>query len=152
MLIEYAKAKRQDATTAAAAGYGSANATIDDYVMVTEELVANLTEDQNKKMDARAKQLEALAASITAMMAAFKGANATPKTTPATNAAAAPTATPAANANRKAKQEAYQQRLLNAITCTHCGKKHPSISKDKCWEIPANAANRPSGWTLAKTT
>ncbi len=49
MLVEYAKAKRQDATTAAAAGYGSANAMINDYVMVTEELVANLTEEQNKR-------------------------------------------------------------------------------------------------------
>ncbi len=151
MSIEYAKAKRQDTTTAAAAGYGSANAMIDDYVMVTEELVANLTKEQNKKMDATAKQLEVLVASITAMTAAFKGAKATPKTTPATNAAAATTAAPAANANRKAKQEAYQQRLLNAVTCTHCGRKHPSISEDKCWELPANAANRPSGWTLAKT-
>jgi hypothetical protein len=131
--------------------YGSANATIDDYVMVMEELVANLTKEQNKKMDATAKQLEALVASITTMMAAFKGAKATPKTTPATNAAAATTAAPAANANRKAKQEAYRQRLLNAVTCTHCRRKHPVISKDKCWELPANAANRPSGWTLAKT-
>ncbi len=67
MSIEYAKAKCQDAMTAAAAGYGSANATIDDYVMVTEELVANLTKEQNKKMDATAKQLEALMASTTAM-------------------------------------------------------------------------------------
>jgi hypothetical protein len=50
MSIEYPKAKRQDATTAAAAGYGSANAMINDYVMVTEELVANLTKEQNKKM------------------------------------------------------------------------------------------------------
>jgi hypothetical protein len=50
MSIEYAKAKRQDTMTAAAAGYGSANTTINDYVMVTEELVANLTKEQNKKM------------------------------------------------------------------------------------------------------
>ncbi len=100
--------------------------------MVTEELVANLTKEQNKKMDATAKQMEALVASITAMTAAFKGAKATPMTTPATNAAAATTAAPAANANRKAKQETYRQRLLNAVTCTHCGRKHLSISKDKC--------------------
>jgi hypothetical protein len=103
MLIEYAKAKRQDAMIAAAAGYGSANATIDNYVMVTEELVANLTKEQNKKMDATAKQLEALVASITTMTAALKGAKTTPKTTPATNAATAITAAPAANANCKEK-------------------------------------------------
>ncbi len=124
MLIEYAKAKRQDALTAAAVGYGSANAMIDDYVMVTEEFVANLAEEQNKKMDETVKQLEVLVASITTMTAAFKGAKATPKTTPATNATAATTGAPATNANRKAKREAYQQRLLNAVTCTHCGRKH----------------------------
>ncbi len=118
MSIEYAKTKRQDATTAAAVDYGSANATIDDYIMVMEGLVANLTKEQNKKMDATAKQLEALVASITAMTAAFKGTKATPKTTLATNAAAVTTAAPAANANCRAKQEAYRHRLLIAVTCT----------------------------------
>jgi hypothetical protein len=102
MLIEYAKAKHQNARTAAAVGYGSANTMINDYVMVTEELVANLTGEQNKRMDVTAKLLKVLVASITAMTAAFKGADATPKTTPATNAAAATTIAPAANANRKA--------------------------------------------------
>ena len=39
MATEYARAKRQDTTMAAAAGYGSANVMMDDYVMETEELV-----------------------------------------------------------------------------------------------------------------
>ena len=148
MATEYAKAKRQDSTTAAAAGYGSANAMMDDYVMVTEELVANLTEQQNKKMDATAKQLEALAASVAAMTAAFKGANAAPKSTAAPPAAASDSA---ASTSRKAKRDAYRLRLQNAVTCGNCGKKHPSIAEDKCWELPANAATRPSGWKSSKT-
>ena len=129
-------AKRQETTTAAAAGYGSANAVIDDYVMVTEELVANLTEQQNKRMDATAKQLEALAASVAAMTAAFNGAKVTPVLANDDDK----------NASRKAKREAYRQRLQNAKECAHCGKKHPSITEDKCWELPANAASRPTGW------
>ena len=67
MVMEYAKAKCQDSTTVAAADYGSANTMVDDYIMVMEELGANLTKQQNKKMDATAKQLEALAASVAAI-------------------------------------------------------------------------------------
>ena len=151
MATEYARAKRQDTTTAAAAGYGSANAMMDDYVMVTEELVANLTKQQNKRMDATAKQLEALTASLAAMTAAFNSASTAPKTTPAPAAPAKTATETAATATRKAKREAYRQRLQSAVTCSHCGKKHPSIAEDKCWELPANAATRPTGWKTAKT-
>jgi hypothetical protein len=76
---------------------------MDDYVMVTEELVANLTEQQNKKMDATAKQLEALAASVAAMTAAFKGANAAPKSTAAPPVTASDSA---ASNSQKTKREA----------------------------------------------
>ncbi len=151
MATEYARAKRQDTTTAAAAGYGSANAMMDDYVMVTEELVANLTEQQNKRMDATAKQLEALTASLAAMTAAFNSASTAPKTMPAPAAPAKMATETAATATRKAKCEAYRQRLQSAVTCSHFGKKHPSIAEDKCWELPANAATRPTGWKTAKT-
>ena len=151
MAMEYARAKRQDTTTVAAAGYGSANAMMDDYVMVMEELVANLTKQQNKRMDATAKQLEALIASLVAMTAAFNSMSTTPKTTPAPASTAKTVTNNAANATRKAKREAYHQHLQSAATCSHCGKKHPSIAEDKCWELPANAATHPAGWKSAKT-
>ena len=120
--------------------------------MVTEELVANLTDQQNKQMDATAKQLEALAASVAAMTAAFKGASTAPKATTAPATAATSATDTAAATTRKAKREdAYRQRLQNAVTCAHCGKKHPSMAEDKCWELPANAATRLAGWKSAKT-
>lgn len=30
--------------------------------------------------------------------------------------------------------------------CPHCKRHHPNIPIDKCWELPANAAARPSHW------
>ena len=119
--------------------------------MVTEELVANLTDQQNKRMDATVKQLEALAASVAAMTAAFKGASTAPKATTAPATAATSATDTAAATTRKAKRDAYRQRLQNAVTCAHCGKKHPSMAEDKCWELPANAATRPAGWKSVKT-
>jgi hypothetical protein len=113
--------------------------------MITEELMANLTDEQNKKMDSMAKQLKALAASIAALTVAFKGAAPTPA------AAATTTGTNATATTHKARHEAYKLRLQNAPTCIICGKKHMSIATDKCWELPANAASRPAGWTSSKT-
>jgi hypothetical protein len=107
MATEYARAKRQETTMAAAAGYGSVNAMMDDYVMVTEELVANLTNQQNKQMDTTGKQLEALAASVAAMTVAFKGASTAPKATTAPATAATLATDTAASTTRKAKRNAY---------------------------------------------
>ncbi len=85
MSTEYARAKREDTTMAAEAGYDSANAMMDDYVMVTQELVTNLTEQQNKWMNAAAKQFAALTISVAAMKAALQGASTAPKVTRRSN-------------------------------------------------------------------
>jgi ribosomal protein L19E len=48
---------------------------------------------------------------------------------------------------KKKKREEKQKKFLNAPICKHCGKKHPSMKEDECWELDKNAALRPASWT-----
>jgi hypothetical protein len=49
ILNEYSKFHRQHTIMAKSTGYGSANA-LEDYVTITEELVANISEENEKKL------------------------------------------------------------------------------------------------------
>ncbi len=60
------------------------------------------------------------------------------------------------NANKvqtkAAKIAAWAEKKRNATTCPHCNKIHPNRTHDQCWELPANAAKRPAGWTSVKSS
>jgi hypothetical protein len=43
-----------------------------------------------------------------------------------------------------------QQKNKKVVICPHCDIKHKK--HDQCWELPANAANRPAGWKSKKST
>jgi hypothetical protein len=42
-----------------------------------------------------------------------------------------------------------QQKNKKVVACPHCDIKHKK--HDQCWELPANAANRPAGWKSKKS-
>ena len=54
--------------------------------------------------------------------------------------------------HQKKHSELQRKKFEIAIPCTHCNRKHPSRSNDKCWELEANTANRPANWKSVKST
>ncbi len=138
---EYSKYQRQHATTAKSLGYGAANA-MEEYAALTEEVVAAITEEHAKEMKTQMQRMEDLANAMKELMAGAKA-----QQTPAANATEGKTQT-----ERAKKRAEYRKKLANATACTHCKKKHPTRSDDKCWELEANAADRPASWKSVKTT
>ena len=137
---EYSKFQRQHSTTAKSLGYGSANA-VEDIAALTEEVVAAITEEHAKEMKTQMQRMEALAKAMTELMSGAK--------------AQLPAATGSASGKkteRQKKREEYRKKLQNATACTHCNRKHPNRSDDKCWELEANAADRPENWQSVKST
>ena len=112
----------------------------------TEELVAELTEQHNKQIEALIKSnneaMEKLTAAILANKPSKAGAAPTPAAASKSEAAA----------KKAAKAAAWEEKKKNATTCPHCDRVHPNRTHDQCWELPANAAKRPTGWTSAKST
>jgi hypothetical protein len=136
---EYSNFHCQNTATAKSVGYGSANsatAAIDDYVAITEELVATITEENEKKIKALTKETTDTLNQIKALL----------ENRPATTAAE-----PGQSARAKKRAE-YRKKLVSATACANCGNKHPNIPDVKCWELEANAATRPAGWKSAKAT
>ena len=64
---EYSKFHRQHTTTAKGSGYGLANA-LEEYVMITEELVANISDENEMKLQTHVQRLEALNKANTDML------------------------------------------------------------------------------------
>ncbi len=146
MCAEFSKLNRQDSTTARATGHASANNVVEEMAQATEELVAELTEQHNKQIEALIKSnneaMEKLTAAILANKPGKAGAAPTPAAASKSEAAA----------KKAAKAAAWEEKKKNATTCPHCDRVHPNRTHDQCWELPANAAKRPTGWTSAKST
>ena len=141
---EYSKFHRQNTATAKGVGYGSANAaTVEDYAAITEELVATISEENEKRIKVLTKETTDALNQIKALLEQ-KSTNAKAPAT-ANNASAE-------QSDRAKKRAAYRKKVAEATACVNCGKKHPSIQDDKCWELEANAASRPSGWKSSKST
>jgi hypothetical protein len=145
---EYSKFHRQHTTTAKSTGYGSANA-LEDYVMIIVELVANISKENEKKLQSHMQRLEALnkanmdmLKNIMAILEKPGGGNAT-ATKPEINGT---------KTDQQQKQADYKKRVNIATRCVHCKKKHPNHTNDKCWELDANATSGPAGWKSVKAT
>jgi hypothetical protein len=117
-------------------GYRSANA-VEEYAAITEEVIANLTNQHSKDMKAHMQLMEGLAKSMTKLVQGMRGQNPTPAPAPA-------------NAGTK-KCKDYRKKLANVKECTHCKCKHPNRTNDQCWELKANAATCPDGWKFQMT-
>ena len=140
---EYSKYQRQHTTTAKSQGYGSANA-LDEYAALTEEVVAAITEEHAKEMKTQMQRMEALAKAMTELMSGVKAQ------LPVANGSASETTQE--KSDRQKKREEYRKKLKTATACTHCNRKHPNRRDDKCWELEANAADRPQNWKSVKST
>ncbi len=141
---EYSKFHRQNTATAKGVGYGSANAAVvEDYAAITEELVAAITEENEKRIKVLTKETTEALNQIKALLE-HKSTNATAPAT-ANNVSAG-------QSDKAKKRAAYRKKMAEATACVNCGNKHPSIQDDKCWEIDANAASRPAGWKSSKST
>ena len=102
----------------------------------TEELVAELTERHTKQVEALIKANNDAMEKLTAAIIANKPANAGNM-----------------SGNSKAsKAAAWAEKKKNATTCPYCDRKHPNRTHAQCWELPANAANRPADWKSVKST
>ena len=112
-----------------------ATAAIDNYVAITEELVATITEENEKKIKALTKETTDTLNQIKALLE---------------NKPVAPATEPGLSARAKKRAE-YRKKLASATTCANCGNKHPNVADAKCWELEANAAMRPAGWKSAKS-
>ena len=145
---EYSKFHRQHTSTAKSTGYGSANA-LEEYVMITEELVANISEENEKKLQTHVQRLESLNKANTDML---KSIMSLLDKSGGSNATAPATTVSGAKQDRQQKRSEYKKRLETATPCTHCKKKHPNRADEKCWELDANAASRPAGWKSVKAT
>lgn len=111
---------------------------MDEYVAITEELVATISEDNEQKLKALTKDTTDILKEIKALLE-----NKAP--------AQAPTAAGTQSARAKKRTE-YRKKLAAATACVNCGTKHPNVPDNKCWELEANAASRPNGWTSSKSS
>ncbi len=85
---------------------------IEEQAKATEELIATLTENHTRQMDALIKStIDA----IKEMMQLIKS-NASTPTNP----------TKPRNEERKKKRDEKRKKYNEALVCSHCGKKHPS--------------------------
>ena len=137
---EFTKLNRQDATTARATGHASANNIVEDIANTTGELVAVLTDQHTKQVEALMKTTTAALEKLTAAIIGNK-----------------PTAAPAASSESKAaraatKAAAWAEKKRVATTCTHCNLVHPNRTHAQCWELPENAATRKLGWKSVHST
>ena len=134
---EYTKAQKRGAITARQAGFGSANA--------MQEAITDITKDQANLATNVVDALKEMKTTIAELQKKVdqKGTTAASESTEAGKSKSAYYAKK--RAERKKKMEA-------APICKHCNRKHPSQPEDKCWELEANAATRPSGWKSKKSS
>ena len=108
MCAEFSKLNRQDATTARATGYASANNVVKQLVKATEELVAELTKRHSKQVESIIKSNSETMEKLTAAILANKPA------------------AKSSTANKSAKAAAWAEKKRIAMTCPHCNCKHPN--------------------------
>ena len=139
---EFTKLNRQDATTARATGHASVNNIVEGIANANGELVAALTDHNNKQCESFMKTtttaLDKLTAAITTLVNNKPAANGGSGTSKAATAAA-----------RKAL---WEEKKRVATTCPHCNLVHPNRTHAQCWELPENAATRKPGWKSVHST
>ena len=136
---EYSKFHRQNASTAKSVGYGSANAAIDEYVAIIEELVATISEQSKQRLKELTKETYDALKEMRALLEAKTATHPAPVTALGISA-------------RAKKRVEYKKKLDAATACVNCGNKHPNVPDIKCWELEANAASRPAGWKSSKSS
>jgi len=132
---EYARENKQNKLTAKQ--FNKANL-IQEQAEATEELIATLTENHTRQMEALIKSTTD---AMKEMMQLIKTNSGTP-TNP----------TKATDEEKKKKRDERRKRYKEAPVCTHCGKKHPSKKEDECWELEKNKSSRPADWKSSKST
>ena len=131
---EYARENKQNKLTAK---QFKANL-IEEQAEATEELIATLTENHTRQMEALIKSTTD---AMKEMMQLIKS-NASTPTNP----------TKPTDEERKKKRDEKRKKYNEAPVCSHCGKKHPSKKEDECWELEKNKASRPDNWKSSKST
>jgi hypothetical protein len=131
---EYTKAQRRGSLTARQAGFGAANA--------LQEAITDVTKDQANLATNVVDALKEMKLTIEELK---KKVDQNPT---ANNAA--PTTQSGSGKSYAERKAERMKRLKDAPICKHCNRKHPSQPEDKCWELDANAATRPTGWTSRK--
>ncbi len=111
---------------------------MEEQAEATEELIATLTENHTRQMEALIKStMEAMKE----MMQLVK-----------TQTIASTNATKMSDKEKKKKRDEKQKKYNKALVCTHRGKKHPSKKEDKCWELEKIKSSRPENWKSSKST
>jgi hypothetical protein len=131
---KYARKNKQNKLTAK---QFKANA-MEEQAEVTEELIATLTENHTRQMEALIKSTTE---AMKEMMQLVK-----------TQTIAPTNATKTLDKEKKKKCDEKQKKYNKAPVCIHCGKKHPSKKEDKCWELKKNKSSRLENWKLSKST
>ena len=132
---EYTKAQKRGALTAHQAGFGSANA--------IQEAITDVTKDQANLATNVVEALKEMKLTIAELQ---KKVDQKAATTPSNFTE---TEKSSYHAEKRAERK---KRWQEASICKHCNGKHPSQPEDKCWELEANAATRPTGWKSKKFT
>lgn len=68
---EYARFHKHNSSTAKSVGYSTAN-NVEEYAALTEEIVANITEEHSKEMKVQMQHMESLAKSMMDLVATLK--------------------------------------------------------------------------------
>ena len=122
------------------------NNVVEEMAQAMEELVAELTKKHTKQIESLIKSNNDAMQKLTAAILANKPTN------NAATTAAHPTSSGEAAAKAVAKKAAWEEKKKKATMCPHCDRVHPNRAHEQCWELPANAAKRPEGWTSVKST
>jgi hypothetical protein len=131
---EYARENKQNKLTAK---QFRANL-IEDQAEATEELIATLTENHTRQMEALIKSTSD---AMKEMMQLVKSNTNTQKNP-----------NKLSDDEKKKKGEERRKKYNEAPICTHCGRKHPTKKEEDCWELEKNKASRPSYWKSKKST
>jgi hypothetical protein len=134
---EYARENKQNKLTAK---QFKANA-IEEQAEATEELIATLTENHTRQMEALIKSTTE---AMKEMMQLIKNQTTTPTISTKT--------LDEAKKEKKKKRDEKQKKYNKAPVCTHCGRKHLYKKEDECWELKKNRAFCPNNWKLSKST
>ncbi len=132
---EYARENKQNKLTAKQ--FNKANI-IEEQAEATEELIATLTANHTRQMEALIKSTTD---AMKEMMQLIKS-NGNNPTNPIKTT----------DEEKKKKRDERRKKYNEAPICTHCGKKHPSKKEDECWELEKNKASRPADWKSSKST
>jgi hypothetical protein len=131
---EYARENKQNKLTAK---QFRANL-IEDQAEATEELIATLTENHTRQMEALIKSTSD---AMKEMMQLVKSNTNTQKNP-----------SKLSDDEKKKKWEERRKKYNEAPICSHCGRKHPNKKEEDCWELEKNKASRPSYWKSKKST